>query len=348
MWRQILCFVCLFVLGFMIAAISLKMILPERKAHLPVADDKLVFLETREPKPDILFIGSSRTYRLIDIPVINETLGKSGCALTAFNLGYPNMALEELFYFQKRLQQMNLSPRLVVLEEPLGGFRFWSQIPTERIGQFSDFESTTHRLQNIWSFQDSNLKKLYRTGIALTSFGYHMIDPGGLARLLTDNKDSKQDADQIMLQNGGYLSLELRDGDNIYENAAYKRLQAGKDRFVKKLENAKKITLPENTPPSATARAKVMMDLFDLFETETALYVPPQPERIWPNALLTNAIEERGGRLILDYNDPSALPDLWVFENWFDAYHLNAKGASILSKDIGQRLAEHLCSEEKR
>ena len=69
---------------------------------------------------DMVFLGSSQTFRHIDAPRINRLLDEAGIDLTVYNFGVPALTEPEMRYIADFIIE-NKSPRLkyVVLQNPL-------------------------------------------------------------------------------------------------------------------------------------------------------------------------------------------------------------------------------------
>lgn len=303
-------------------------------------------------KDDIIFVGTSRTKRMIDIKEIERVLAQENCATSAYNFGLANMTYEEMsFVLDLLVHDKTPTPSMVVFEEPLGSFRFWNQIPTKRVAYFSDWDNTVLRLKNIYSFQETLPKKLYRASIAMAAYVYYVIDPGKISAALFPKKDMDETDNEnldFIINEKGYLSLdETHDEPDAHK--ARQRLLENQDAFQLKLHNATQIQLPKDYTEASKKRARLLKEIIERLQDkniQVAFYTPPQPDRLLGNNTLNNALEDVTSEvLFLNYNNPRAVADLWSIENWFDAYHLNAHGSKMLSADIAKRLASSYCEE---
>ncbi len=342
----------------------INVLTPPKQIELGVATAKLEYLKRHAQDYNIIFLGSSRTHRMIDSKAVDTQLNDRGCPMRTFNMGFANLTLEESDYLLDEIIAIpNNSFDMIVIDEPLTGFQHIDKAVSERAQIFSTWSGTKRRLENIWSYQESTLKKLYRTGIAFYGYGYNILNIGTLSqRLFPDAYNNSRQQQQSNIDKevstfnrlGGFKILEDDLNENERAQKTHETFLANIEAFKKTLENAKTIKIKQdntNTTHAAKARAEILNKHIEKISQNNIVagfYVAPLPNRLQANNQLINALQNisqssSSNAVWINYNTPSKFPIIWNAEYWFDPYHLNREGARLMSQDIGRQLYQEIC-----
>ncbi|MBL4588886.1 MAG: SGNH/GDSL hydrolase family protein [Alphaproteobacteria bacterium] len=290
---------------------------------------------------------------MIDSRTIEGQLQDRGCALRVFNMGFANLTLEESDYLLSEILNIpNNNFQMIILDEPLTGLQHLDQARSRRTQMLSGTDITTRRFENIWSYQESWQKKLYRSAINVYSTAYGALNIGLLSRkifsnsydaTLTEQNIAISEEVQTFEKRGGFKVLEDNLGTNKRASIVHKNFLAQVAQFDKKLRNILKQKI-KPSPFSAKPRATIIkqqLNKITQYNIQAGFYVAPLPNRISENNSLVKTLGK--ATYTLNYNDPRQMPMLWNSKYWFDPYHLNQEGARIMSQDIGRRLYESTC-----
>lgn len=287
---------------------------------------------------DVLFLGTSRTDRQIDIPHFQSQMQALGCPLSAFNLGVPNLTYEEILYVLERIKDAN--PQYIVMEEPIYAQHEWAKIESDRLRSFSTWQGTKERLYNIWSYQEDLLRKIYRTGVTLSAFAYEQSNMGHLSRVIFP--ESNTGGDEIIMPEElkagrGFVSMDAQ--GMVDEN-----IRALHEKFTNKKKNFEKNIKNQRLEPSkynADLRARMIKDLTFKASAKSIVLFPPLVNRVDDNKTLETALSS--DIAVLNYNNPEQYPQFWGLENWYDEGHLNAAS----SRELTGLIARDMCTVMK-
>lgn len=288
---------------------------------------------------DIVFIGTSRTDRQVDIPQFEASMAAAGCNATAYNLGVQNLTYEENIYILQQIGQRN--PKMIVMEEPIYAQHEWDKIQSDRLRFFSTWEGTMLRLRNIWTYQEDIARKLYRSMMSVAAFFYEQSNIGHLPKAIfpeTTSRDEEILLPEILKANKGYVSMDAQGevDKNISDLKA--RFLKSSGNFEARLDNFINSKSVYDTQP----RARMLEDLKDMAanNAESVFFLfPPLPDRIVQNAALEK--EMRSLNLnVLNTNDPDRYPQFFRASQWYDEGHLNAEA----SKQWSAEMADHICT----
>ena len=290
---------------------------------------------------------------MIDSRTIEGQLQDRGCALRVFNMGFANLTLEESDYLLAEILNIpNNNFQMIILDEPLTGLQHLNQARSRRTQMLSGLNITTRRFENIWSYQESWQKKLYRSAVNVYSTAYGALNIGLLSQKLFSNSYDATLTEQNLTiaqeiktfeKQGGFKMLEDNLETNERASIVHENFLAQVAQFDKKLKNLLTQEI-KPSPFSAKPRATIIkqqLNKITQYNIQAGFYVAPLPNRISENNSLVKTLGK--ATYTLNYNDPRQMPMLWNSKYWFDPYHLNQEGARIMSQDIGRRLYESTC-----
>ena len=284
---------------------------------------------------NVVFIGTSRTDRQIDIPYFQTKMKSLGCPESAYNLGIPNLTYEELRYVLYRIR--NATPNYIIFEEPIYGQNQLNRIETNRVRSFSTWSGTYNRLQNIWTYQEDIPRKIYRSGIAILSLIYEQSNLGHFSKIVFPG--SNKGEEEIILKSElkdarGFISMDQ-------QGKIDKNISKLHDKFLKNEEKFKAAVREElnnnYTSFPAEPRASLIRSILGIAPTKTVLFFPPLLERSSANAALTKTLRE--DLTVLNYNQPEIYPQFWSASQWYDEWHLNENA----SRELTSLIAQDLC-----
>ncbi len=330
--------------------IAINLLRPTPKIDLGLATAKLLFLKTHPQDYQIIFLGSSRTHRMIDSKAIEGQLLDKGCTLRVFNMGFANLTLEESDYLLEEILSIpDHNFQLIILDEPLTGLQYLDQARSKRTQMLRGFKYLTRRFENIYSYQEPLSKKIYRTGVALYGFAYGILNIGAMSeKLFPETYLSTRQEEDVLIDReqktfsslGGFKILE----DTLDQDERAQRVHTN---FLAQKEEFETLLKRRDMSPSpfpAHKRAPLLKEQFKKIQAHhitTGFYVAPLPHRRRENKALVEALGIE--TFVLNYNDPMRFPIIWQSKYWFDPYHLNREGARLMSQDIGRTLSKTVC-----
>jgi len=344
-FAHMMLFCGVFFAASMVVNAAVRLIAPP--PYMGMLTDKIAAFETLRDKVDIVFIGTSRTFRQVNTPLIETRLKEKGCgAYTVFNMGIPNLTYGELRYV---LDHMYAAPtprlKLVILDEPMPAVRpELGRLRSDRVRFFSDWRGTGLRFEDIASAQENWPKKAAHFGIAVLGFLYEQTSVGHLSRLAFPELYAKKSEADPEAQNmprdwwptRGYFSLEEQGHVNEAVQTRHTKFMQGLEKFSAQL------TAQEKSPPAAAAfsseRARLFGAVFDQITAHgqiAGLYLPPLSERVAENAGFKAAVQKDFPETkLFYYNDPVRFGMFWNGLLWFDEAHLNDAGSRMLSEEM--------------
>lgn len=338
-WRN----VALFVATFAAAVALLRATLPERGGlH---TDAKLAAFEQRKQSIDVLFLGSSRTYRGFVPEVFERELAARGHSFTAFNFGVMGNRASESLEILKRVQRMQPGRLawIFVDPEPLDMLIDEPQPRTRRVIDWHDAQACADVARLVRAsgrpLRDQ-ARLLWQQWIP---FSYHQLNVGAaqpwLNALLGRGFDAEQQAEFLGPRGDGYRAMD----EDILERAArgdaYGELLV--ERFPAQVarlsQQRSRLELPG---PSLAAERAVFYQRLESLSAElgagTVFVVQPTvtPREDLPRAASQGLVEH-----LLDYGDPRAHPELYTLESRYDVAHASPSGAEAFTRALARDFA---------
>ncbi|MEM9625896.1 MAG: hypothetical protein AAGA21_06655 [Pseudomonadota bacterium] len=335
-----------FLIGLM-AVFGLNMAIPPEDApDIGQLGKRAEFFTKTYQDYNVLFVGTSSTYRGVDPVLLQEVAARNGCDVRAFNFGIPKLRFTELRYLQERLTPEMLRGFDLIFLAPMASSKIrpnnWS---SDRIQYFSDFRGYWDSLVDIWHTPMVNAvpKQIYYSSLLTGAFAYRQLGIGRLAdnfheTSLGDDADQGSDVfggDAIVdFSRHGHVALD----DEPSEQFA-KRGQIIKDRpgYFDTLKQ-KNVSFDEfrgSSAERALQRFEWTKDYFPDFEGTFGIFLPPLLTTRGQDTVLAETAEAQGVP-VLNYNLMDRYPELFELEHWFDYYHLGRSGAEVLTRLIGE------------
>ncbi len=346
-WRAALAFL----LAAALAVIGLNLtVLPEAEPELGILGKKIDYLREHHGHYNVLFIGTSKTYRGVDPVLLQEVSQQHGCDVRAFNLGVSKLRLTELRHLAEQLSPAMFANYDLIFVSPMASSGIaaanWS---SNRIRYFTDWEGYWVSLIDIWHVPSKGVKGIARKVVfsaKLTgAFVYRQLGIGQLATLfrgpeqaVADNEsgDHFDGAAIVDFSRHGYVALDdepheqfLRRGEKILRNPGHfeglktRRAEAGDFRGSRAERAFERFTWTKEHLAE--------------FDVPFAMFLPPMlPDRAQDQALAETAITRDVP--VLNLNRLDLYPELFEIEHWFDYYHVGRSGAELLTTRIGERI----------
>jgi hypothetical protein len=337
-----------FVVAGMIAVIGFRVLFPMNDSpNLGIYSKKVDHLRRNHADYNVLFIGTSRTYRGVDPIQLQQVAEGQGCDVRAFNLGVSKLRLTELRHLQEQLSPSMLQGYDLILLSgmSLSGIAAanWG---SSRIQHFSDFDGYRVSLIDIWQAPLTGLKgflkKVQYSTLLSGSFLYRQLGIGRLADAIRGTAAGNAngpsgdlfDGDAIVdFSRHGYVALDDEPseqfhvrGQRILNNPGYFEAMKSETQSVEALRGP--------IAERSWQRFDNAMQHLASFDVPIALFLPPMlPSRAEDMALAESASAR--GVPVLNYNRPNLYPELFEREHWFDYFHVGQSGAELLTASIG-------------
>lgn len=335
-WRRVLrgtlCS-ALFLTALISCCAVLKYALPERD-DIPVLSDKLEDLAKRGAEVDTLFIGTSRVYHQVDPAHFDTRMKELGHSTCSYNLAADGMNFPETFYVLDRALKSTPHLKLVVLE--VGSMQHVdNQIFSEgsvRSVYWRDWPRTWTIAKSIWRnpARDAEptsvwTEKLWHQfelmALNMSNLGY---GAGHLERWLSPKKAEKERSGP----DRGYAPIQRQMSKS--DLAIFRERMKSK----RSLEE-----LPLRADPELRERFDELVAALRNRGVETCFVYYPAFRRDRPEVP-----SQAGSRPVpvLDFDNPTAFPDFFREEYYYDTAHLNQKGSTLFTRSLAESVHQAL------
>ena len=293
---------------------------------------------------DLLFFGSSRTFRGFDPALFDGELARSGIATRSFNFGLPGSRAVEVQHLLGRVAA--LEPRNVryCLVDPEG----LSALPDHRnfraraVIDWHDLEMTGLVTRYVLESERDEIRKAELVWAHWTSCALNLTNVGrGLGwvdRWLGRRPPADFVAETVGERGDGYSPLGEEGAELGRRGRRFKSKRV--DDYLARLDEFRQLKV-SRWPPSEAAialyrrieRHASELGATTIFVTQPALYL--QEDLIKAHA--------RGDVAhLLRYDDPALVPEVYAPENRYDDTHLNEQGARLFTERLARDVAELL------
>jgi len=340
-----------FLLAAFLAVVGLSMAVPPSdKEQLGILGKKVAYLRNYHEDYNVLFIGTSRTYRGVDPVLLQKIAAEQGCDVRAFNLGVSKLRLTELRHLSAHLSPAMLGHYDLILMSPMASSGIaaanWG---SNRIRHFTDWEGYKVSLVDIWHVPTtgikSEIKKLLYSVQLTGAFAYRQLGIGRLATILGgqtsvdgDNQsgDLFDGAAIVDFSRHGYVALDdepheqfLTRGETILRNPGYFEGLKTRKRDVRNFRGP--------TAERAYERFRRAKNQLAEMGVPIALFLPPMLPNLAADEALAETVTARD-LPVMNLNRLDLHPDLFDVRHWFDYYHVGKSGAELLTTMIGERI----------
>ena len=342
----------LFSLGFLSVALAVRHVLPWPVEYGLRA--KWEHYARHHDRYDAVVLGTSRVFRGVDTPLLEQELGSAGVELSIFNFGVAGMRAFEQDYVLRRI--LELEPerlRYVFYEGGTWSPRF--KHPALTYSSRSVFWHTpgqTVKVLDALSRSDLGWRETLRlAGTHIDLMLWRLANYGAGKRLLdrvleTETQASKYaDTLAFLGQQAGYQSADQHTGRSIMQGRE-ELLVAGpaRDAYLERIgrlpaEREQRVD-PERLPRRGVRSQRELAARHGV----TLVYVVQPGDEAETQQLQLH--EEGESERLLDYNRPDRYPDLFALENRYDEKHLNQRGAEAFTRTLAADLARLLGAGE--
>ena len=335
--------ILVFLLAAVVMATAIASITPA--PHIAIVSSKVADFQKRGDEFDVIFLGSSRTYRQVIPELFDKLMAEAGHPMKAYNLGIDGMRPPEDTYILEKVLSARTKPvrwvivesnplRLVMRQEDRGTLRatYWHDVKRTVVllnrAFFSDTKKRNwrDRLSVIWrawpDFGDHaeyflhNVVSLGRGNTLLENWLFKGKQPEPLARDIGPRRD-------------GYRSSEHPEHMRGAELAAYEQLVADMRTKPPRVDYGDRVSQRElQEKQRIIEKAGGKMILLMPPYTATRYFYPK--------------FEGGNEPLNFDFSSLEKYPALYLPENHSDSGHLNRAGSEIYTREIVRSLLEHL------
>jgi hypothetical protein len=316
----------LFLAGFLLTATWIHSLVPERQ--------KLEWLDTVKHDTDVIFLGSSHVYRQFDPQLFDLQRGAAANGVRSINMGALGMGLnEEAFLLNRILKQRSPKLRWIVIEALPFDLQFQNENDFgKRRLEWHDTESTWRLVRSLfqselprnekWSLIRRHVEHWWRRSINLAR-GLDVVEAVSAEPPSFDSNPG------LGMNQDGYVPLQMA--------TVTKRSRGMRQRF---LQNPQALLAAAQALPKLKAEEQsVDEDLHSLvvgMEAQAAAagvgiiwWLHPNLERYqgWRKMKADGDIHH-----LVAYDDPALYPAFYQVRWRFDLYHLNRKGAEMMTK----------------
>jgi hypothetical protein len=333
--------VLLFAAAFAASSWALRDRLPGGTG-LERTETKFEYFAARKDGFDLLFFGSSRTYRGFDPALFDAELARRGISMRSFNFGLPGSRAVEVQHLLGRV--VALKPRNVrfCLVDPEG----LSALPDHRnfraraVIDWHDLEMTGLVTRYVLETEPDQRRRAELVWAHWTSCALNLTNVGrGLGWVdgwLGRRPPREFVAETVGERGDGYTPLGEEGAELGRRGKRFKNKRV--DDYLARLEEYRELRV-SRWPPSEAAidlYRRIERHVRDLgattiFVTQPALYL--QEDLIKAHA--------RGDVAhLVRYDDPQRFPELYAPENRYDDTHLNEQGARLFTEHLARDVAE--------
>lgn len=302
----------------------------EDRPKIAVLDEKLNQFENMSSPPDIVFMGSSQTFRHISPEIISEELKACGKSASVYNMGVPALRYVEMNYLADEMLAKNAAPPLVIIQDPLRAETRFSNMLTERGRYFRGGEFLGDAIEE-WKSYTGTSKSKARAGVnLLRAASVEGMATGRFSQMFFEPpKDGRLAYDQRYLEHNGFWPVDEDENDHVVA------------RRVSKEELERRFNRQAFVPSQETLRYRVgllgnIIDKFEKMGSSVAYFQSPLPPEINHDTALTKEVQKaREDILVLKSSDYSVYDDVSL---WGDSAHMNRRGAEQFSAELGKQL----------
>ncbi len=318
----------------------------DRPSNIETITPKLTFFEENKDRYDVIFIGSSRTYRHIMPSVFDRYLQKEGYSINSFNFGVPGMFFSEtIFYLNKILKMEPKRLKWVIME-----LDFDFNVNPDNLKSYREiyrhtFEETKFICNYIIRSNKVSLPRkviwLYRN---LVPFIYNFSNTGHGADWLFTLLNYREPMQEQELEEAIGKKLDGHVGYKIEQEIPNRRKHflQNTDRYLDKVQKLKQRT-PESTQGHITDdEKKFLSQLVNKIQKRgiSPIFIIQPKLSSQYESHLSAAYQQRIIPSLFSFNDPHKFEDLYNIDYRFDFGHLNRKGSQRLTHLLADRFIQ--------
>ncbi|MEM0987209.1 MAG: hypothetical protein AAGJ32_13260 [Pseudomonadota bacterium] len=305
--------------------------------EIAVLSEKVEDYAQRDTTPDIVFLGSSQTFRHINPAIVDQTLAACGIVAESYNFGVPALRHPELEYIAGQVLTAAERPRLVVVQNPIRAETVFSNMMSERGRHFRGGAFTDAALEDVRCYTGTRMGQARSFLNTLRAMAAEFLGLGRLASVTVPTDPAPPPAyNEAYRSNAGFFPVEHDGNGHIVDRLAFSPMTDG----IIAAGLAGEGYMPSTSV--AACRARQLTDLFDRFRGAglgVAYLVSPAPLDIAHDAVITDAVAAANPDMaVLDFNSAEAAETYFQRSLWYDAAHMTGEGADRLSQAVGAQL----------
>lgn len=329
--------------------------------YISVLSEKFHIYPRKEPRPDIVFVGSSRVYRgAWPEYIVNQIAENTSVDISVYNFGVGGMSAPMLSKTLDFLVNKADSAQLLFFEPQMvfgGAFEKTTSARSKFSNQFSTIQLGI--LQILTHSKDDNWTKLRMMSDYLGSFARTGLGTSTFRDLLLQENTVQDslDLNSYFIQHDGVYPLDIemhRSKGNRKNNLERRRKQAsGTKGEIKVTRKRKRIeSLYQKDPrPITIFEQRYIELLINRAKSENTrcgiLFMPMlNPNYVERQIAISQYVKKYHPDVPVLETRPSQMPGLYKASLWFDTGHLNSQGARMYSQELGRQISSIITEGE--
>ncbi len=348
------------ILAFFFAALVSVLVLDHfmsagESPDLGLFGKKVAYLQEHHDDYNVLFIGTSSTYRAIDPVVLREEAKRQGCDVRAFNLGVSKLRLTELRHIRDQLPASMIGAYDLIVLSPMAGSGIApANWPSSRIRHFSDWEGYKSSLIDLWEIPTTKRlpKFVYQSALLSGAFAYRQLGIGRLTDHLSGwSGDTAKGTGDATFDGGAILDFS-RDGFVALDDEPDEQFIQRGEAILNSPETFERL---KETPGDrrdfegalaerSWRRFERAAAHFDQLDVPMLLFLTPFVNRQAQDEVLAEQALAHGAQ-VLNYNQAALYPSFFDVGHWFDFFHTNKEGAELVTEQLGKDICSFIDAE---
>lgn len=330
-----------FLVAFALVAAGIGLFAPQPR--IAIVSPKLAWMKQHGDEFDVLFLGSSRTYRQIIPELFDQLMAEAGHPTRSFNLGIDGMRPPEDTYVLDQVLRHRSKPlrwvfvecnplRLSLRDEDRGTLRaaYWHD--WKRFATLFERAFLADEKKRNWRDRSKQIYEVWPDFYEHAEYWFQNATQTGRGHLAIEEWLLKGGPRALPLydlgtRRDGYKPSESPEHMNAQQLAAYHqeleemRAKPPRKDFADRISQ-EELRAKQRLIEGAGAKMVLLIPPFT-----SSRYFHPRPE---------------GGALFLDFANPEKFPQLFAPEHHSDSGHVNRAGSEIYTREIVRHLLEHL------
>ena len=293
---------------------------------------------------DIVFLGTSQTFRHIDAPRINADLAERGLPNRVYNFGVPALIEPELrLLVDTVLENRTEALKYVVVQNPLrSGWRL-DNMMTDRGRYFRSGSRAATAIQDVFCHTGTHKGRAIRAKNNAQVIIAENLALGQMAKAVFPNPNSTEHAyDDRYRTNAGFWPVDQ--DMNAHIVARGENTPMTEDMMSFFVEGGADYVSADGF---FDCRVEQLLDTIGKIEDAgltPVFFVPPNPRDPEHDRIIMEKMQaRRPDMMVLDFGVPSEHREtLFKADLWFDHSHMNGAGAAVLADLISAELTNAL------
>jgi hypothetical protein len=337
----------MFVATFAIACAVLRRVLPGGSG-LDKREPKFDYFAEHRDEFNLLFIGSSRTFRGFVPKLFDQLTHTAGVETHSFNFGLPGANAVDAQHTLGRV--LALAPRHIdfVLVDPEG----FSVVPDDRnfrarsVIDWHEFAITRLVSEYVFESDRSAQDKASLLYSHWSSCAYNLSNVGRGLRWVDESLGLRPSPETVAEMLGpdrdGYAPQGEEGSELGKRGQRFRKKKA--DEYLAQVEEFRKQTTSNRPPaPEALALYRRIVERSQALGARVIFVIQPA---LYRQDDLIRAHERGDVPQLLRYDDPDRFPELYDVEHRYDATHLDDDGARVFTKLLARDFVDLLKQAE--